>query len=185
MNTVRNPIHAAALSGIILISGAVPALADSSASASPVSVQATASVTKSQKLTKLSTLTQTSATSQNAWFKALGQHRTHNQAIAKYNFNWSTNYCSSSPNTIPGGYDFKLPCYRHDFGYRNYKKLVGNAKFKRSYKLRIDQGLHADLNRECARKFWDDPYTPAMRRTLKNKCYSTATDYYIAVRASG
>lgn len=33
---------------------------------------------------------------------------------------WSSDGCSSSPDN-PFGFDFLNSCYRHDFGYRNFK----------------------------------------------------------------
>ena len=39
-----------------------------------------------------------------------------------YGFDWSTDYCSASPDQ-PLGFDFRLSCWRHDFGYRNYKAV--------------------------------------------------------------
>ncbi|MFJ5777800.1 phospholipase A2 [Streptomyces sp. NPDC093094] len=185
MKTVRRHAHVAALSGIILLAGSAPALADSSSSSTSVSAQATAAVSKAQRLSKLKTLTKNSAASQNSWFTALGQYRNHKPAITKYRFDWSTDYCSGSPNSLPGGYDLKFPCYRHDFGYRNYKKIAGHAAFRRDHKLRIDKALLGDLNRVCGKRFWADPYTPAQRKKLKKACYRSAKKYYNAVRALG
>ena len=101
----------------------------------------TASVTKKQKLAKMKSLTENSSGSQGRWFDALAQHRGHKQAIEKYKFNWSTDYCSHSPDTLPGVYDFRFPCYRHDFGYRNYKATVGKYYFKKDHKKRIDSAF--------------------------------------------
>nr|WP_315904412.1 phospholipase [Streptomyces mirabilis] len=170
---------------MLLATGAAPALADSTAPSGTVSAQATPTVTKGQTLAKLKTLTGNSESSETNWDLALGQYRTNKQAIKKYKFNWSTDYCSASPDKIPGGYDFSLGCYRHDFGYRNYKHLVGQTAFRRDHKARIDKALLGDLNRVCGQKFWADPYTPPVRKRLKAACYKTATKYYNAVRALG
>ncbi|WP_309243634.1 phospholipase A2 [Streptomyces sp. CAI-85] len=142
-------------------------------------------MTKAQRLAKLKTLTGNSSASQDSWFTALGQYRQHKQAITKYKFNWSTDYCSGSPDSLAGGYDLKFACYRHDFGYRNYKKIAGNAAFRRDHKLRIDKALLGDLNRVCGNRFWADPYTPAQRKKLKTACLKSAKKYYNAVRALG
>ncbi len=72
---------------------------------------AAAAVTPQQKATTLAGFTQTSATSYNTWNSA----RQNQDAWAEYGFDWSTDYCSSSPDN-PLGFDFTLSCYRHDFG---------------------------------------------------------------------
>src|SRR4051812_12810719 len=70
------------------------------------------------KLEVLSSWTQTTATSYNSWNAA----RQNQAGWASYGFDWSTDYCSSSPDN-PLGYDFELSCWHHDFGYRNYKAV--------------------------------------------------------------
>ncbi|MET9168828.1 phospholipase A2, partial [Streptomyces cellulosae] len=64
----------------------------------------------------LASWTQTSASSYNQWAAA----RANQGAWAAYGFDWSTDYCSSSPDN-PFGFPFQNACARHDFGYRNYK----------------------------------------------------------------
>ncbi|MGW7422397.1 phospholipase A2 [Streptomyces sp. NPDC054813] len=182
---LRAKIPAIALSGLVLITGASPALADSATSHGAVSQTVTASVTKAQKLSKLKTLTGNSEDSELKWGAALDDHTAGRQSIEKYKFNWHTDYCTYSPDSLPGGYVFKWGCYRHDFGYRNYKNLVGNAAFKRDHKLRVDKALLGDLNRVCGQRFWDDPYPAAQRKKLKDACYKAAKKYYNAVRAAG
>ncbi|SCL20362.1 phospholipase A2 [Micromonospora nigra] len=125
-----------------------------------------AAVTPAQKLSVLSSWTQTSATSYNAWNSA----RLNKAPWAGYNFNWSTDYCSSSPDN-PLGFTFNLSCHRHDFGYRNYK-AVGQFSANKS---RLDSAFYADLKRVCAR------YNTAVRPA----CYSLAWTYYQAVRVFG
>ncbi|WP_200307488.1 phospholipase A2 [Streptomyces adelaidensis] len=185
MTTLRRAIPGAALSGIILLTGAAPALAGPAASDGTVSTQAAAAVTKAQKLSKLKTMTGNSEASQNNWFAGLGQYRQNKQAIKKYGFNWATDGCSKAPEKIAGGYDFTFPCHRHDFGYRNYKKIAGLTAFKRDHKLRIDKAFLGDMNRACGKKFWSDPLTPAGRKKAKAACLKTAKKYYSAVRSVG
>jgi phospholipase A2-like protein len=57
------------------------------------------------------------AASYNAWNSA----RQNQSAWSAYAFDWSTDYCSSSPDQ-PLGFDFRIPCWHHDFGYRNYRR---------------------------------------------------------------
>ncbi|GAA1933695.1 phospholipase [Streptomyces durmitorensis] len=114
----------------------------------------------------LSQWTQTDAGSYNAWVSANGNQG----AWSAYQFNWSTDYCSSSPDN-PLGFPFKTACARHDFGYRNYKEAgTFNAN-----KARIDSAFYEDLKRVCAR------YTGATKTT----CNGTAWTYYQAVDKLG
>ncbi|NUP23040.1 MAG: hypothetical protein HOZ81_44680 [Streptomyces sp.] len=110
--------------------------------------------------------TQTSASSYNAWAAARGNQ----SAWAAYGFDWSTDYCSSSPDN-PFGFPFATSCARHDFGYRNYK---AQGTFSAN-KARIDSAFYEDLKRVCA------GYGGATR----SACDSTAWTYYQAVKAFG
>jgi hypothetical protein len=125
-----------------------------------------AAVTPAQKLSVLSSWTQTSATSYNNWNAA----RNNKGAWADYAFNWSTDYCSSSPDN-PLGFNFELSCYRHDFGYRNYK-AVGQFSTNKS---RLDSAFYEDLKRSCA----------TYNAVVRPACLSLAWSYYQAVRAFG
>jgi hypothetical protein len=123
-------------------------------------------VTPEQKLSVLSSWTQTSATSYNAW----NAGRLNKAAWSEYAFDWSTDYCSSSPDN-PLGFNFSLSCYRHDFGYRNYKAM---GRFSAN-KSRLDSAFYADLKRVCA------TYNVVVRPA----CYSLAWTYYEAVNVFG
>nr|MDT0658282.1 phospholipase [Micromonospora sp. DSM 115978] len=125
-----------------------------------------AAVTTAQKLSVLSGWTQTSSGSYNSWNAA----RTNQAPWAEYDFNWSTDYCSSSPDN-PLGFNFTLSCYRHDFGYRNYKEM---GQFPAN-KSRLDSAFYEDLKRVCAR------YNAIVRPA----CLSLAWTYYQAVRIFG
>jgi hypothetical protein len=160
-------------------------MAASSAPAETVATQASPTVTKAQKVKKLGSLTGNSGASRDRWFDALTQHKQGKAAIKKYRFDWNTDYCSGAPEKITGGYDFTFACYRHDFGYRNYKKTVGKKVFKNYHKSRIDKAFHTDMKSACGKKFWADPYTPAQRKKLKSACLKSAKKYYEAVVALG
>lgn len=125
-----------------------------------------AAAVPADKLTVLSNWTQTSATSYSAWNSA----RQNQGAWSAYAFNWSTDYCSNSPDN-PLGFNFNLSCYRHDFGYRNYKAvgLFSGAK------SRLDSAFYADLKRVCA------TYNVVVRPA----CDSLAWTYYQAVKNFG
>jgi len=125
-----------------------------------------AAVTPTQKLSVMSSWTQTSATSYNAWNAA----RLNKAAWAEYAFDWSTDYCSSSPDN-PLGFNFTLSCYRHDFGYRNYKAM---GQFPAN-KSRLDSAFYEDLKRVCT----------TYNAVVRPACYSLAWTYYQAVSAFG
>ncbi|KPC78720.1 MULTISPECIES: phospholipase [Streptomyces] len=127
---------------------------------------ASASAAPSDKPQVLSSWTQTSASSYNAWNAA----RNNQGAWSAYGFNWSTDYCSTSPDN-PFGFPFQTACARHDFGYRNYK-AAGTFPANKS---RIDSAFYADLKRVCA------AYTGAKLTS----CNSTAWTYYHAVDIFG
>ena len=123
-------------------------------------------VSTADKLSVLSSWTQTTASSTNAWNAA----RLNRSAWTSYTFDWSTDYCSDSPDQ-PLGFDFRLPCWRHDFGYRNYKAM---GQFPAN-KDRVDSMFYADLKRKCA----------TYSSTVQPACYSLAWTYYEAVHMFG
>ncbi|WAZ22386.1 phospholipase [Streptomyces cinnabarinus] len=114
----------------------------------------------------LSSWTQTSSGSYSLWAAA----RANQGSWSAYGFDWSTDYCSSSPDN-PFGFPFSLSCARHDFGYRNYK-AAGTFSANKS---RLDSAFYEDLKRVC------NNYGGA----TKTACNSTAWTYYQAVRAFG
>lgn len=131
-----------------------------------VATAAAAEAAPADKPQVLSSWTQTSASSYNAWVAA----RNNQSAWSAYGFDWSTDYCSSSPDN-PFGFPFSTSCARHDFGYRNYK-AIGAFDANKS---RLDSAFYEDLKRVCAN------YSGASKTT----CNSTAWTYYQAVKAFG
>jgi Prokaryotic phospholipase A2 len=127
---------------------------------------AASAATTTDKLTVLSTWTQPTATSTAAWNTA----RVNQGAWKAYNFDWSTDYCSDSPDN-PLGFSFSMSCWHHDFGYRNYK-AVGQFP---ANKARVDSMFYADLKRVCA----------TYSSVLQPACYSLAWTYYEAVHVFG
>ncbi|MFJ9340799.1 phospholipase [Streptomyces sp. NPDC101733] len=96
--------------------------------------------------------------------------RAHRADWAAYAFDWSTDYCTSSPDN-PLGFPFRMACARHDFGYRNHRAAGAFAEAK----PRLDEAFHADLRRVCA------TYAGLQRTS----CEATAWTYYQAVRTLG
>jgi hypothetical protein len=126
----------------------------------------TATAVPADKAQVLASFTQTTATSYNSW-SAAEANRT---AWSAYAFNWTTDYCSSSPDN-PLGFPFNRACHRHDFGYRNYKE-IGTFSANKS---RLDSAFYEDLKRVC------NSYSGA----TKTACTSLAWTYYQAVRLLG
>ncbi|GGX63453.1 phospholipase [Streptomyces fructofermentans] len=142
-------------------------LAASALALATVTVNATAATAApADKPQVLSSWTQTSAASYNSWVSA----RANQGAWAAYQFDWSTDYCSTSPDN-PFGFPFATSCARHDFGYRNYK-AAGSFSANKS---RLDSAFYEDLKRVC------NGYSGA----TKTACNSTAWTYYQAVKALG
>lgn len=79
---------------------------------------------------------------------------------------WSSDGCSWSPDN-PFGYKFLPTCYRHDFGYRNYKR---QGRFTEVTRLQIDDKFKDDMYFVCAGNW---------------SCKRTADVYYAAVRKFG
>jgi Prokaryotic phospholipase A2 len=125
-----------------------------------------AAVTAEQRLSVMSTWSQPNSSSYNGWNSA----RQDQGSWSAYGFDWSTDYCSSSPDQ-PLGFDFRMPCYRHDFGYRNYKA----ANAFDANKSRIDDSFYFDLKTKCA----------TYNAFVRPACYSLAWTYYEAVRTFG
>jgi|SRR4051812_16557855 hypothetical protein len=132
----------------------------------PAGAASAATVSTTDKLDVLTIWTQTSASAYNAW----NAGRQNQAAWAAYGFDWSTDYCSDSPDK-PLGFDFTLPCWHHDFGYRNWKAA---GKFPAN-KDRVDNMFYADLKRKCA----------THSSVAQASCYSLAWTYYQAVHYFG
>jgi hypothetical protein len=114
----------------------------------------------------LTSWSQPTAASAAAWNTA----RAHQSDWAAYAFDWSTDYCSDSPDQ-PLGFDFRVPCARHDFGYRNFKAIGAFP----ANKSRIDGSFYYDLKTKCA----------TYNAFVRPACNSLAWTYYQAVVAFG
>ncbi|MFF3562764.1 phospholipase [Streptomyces sp. NPDC002574] len=136
------------------------------AAVATIALTTPANAVPADKAQVLSSWTQTSASSYNAWSAA----RQNQAAWSAYAFDWSTDYCSTSPDN-PFGFPFATSCARHDFGYRNYK-AAGTFSANKS---RLDSALYEDLKRVCA------GYSGA----TATACNGTAWTYYQAVKAFG
>jgi hypothetical protein len=129
-------------------------------------IPAGAAVAAPAKAAVLAEWTQPTASSFRSWNAA----RLDRETWASYDFDWSTDYCTVSPQR-PLGFNFAIACWHHDFGYRNYKALGRFA----ANKDRVDDTFYADLKRVCT------GYADVTRPT----CYSLAWIYYEAVHVFG
>jgi hypothetical protein len=96
------------------------------------------------------------------------------KAYGDPSFLWSSDGCSKAPDK-PQGFNFLPGCYRHDFGYRNYKK---QGRFSEANRAKIDQNLKDDLYDVCAKYH-------GLKSFLGVECRRIADLYFEAVRAFG
>ena len=83
---------------------------------------------------------------------------------------WSTDYCSAPFVGNTGrSFNFRLPCQRHDFAYRNLKILGG---FNEENRKRADDRFLLDMKSTCAPRVV----------TQRFNCYLWADTFYVAVR---
>ncbi|WP_433334646.1 phospholipase [Spirillospora sp. CA-294931] len=134
-------VSGVALAGVMTTTPALAAEPVASASVAEAAAKRKPK-TKAEKLKRMGQLTKADYTSYLGWVKEQKKPK------PGYGFDWSTDGCSHAPDN-PTGISFYWPCYRHDFGYRNYKKLVGKAKFKKSYKARVDSAFYSDMKSRC------------------------------------
>lgn len=92
---------------------------------------------------------------------------------------WTDDDCSAPGLGSTGlSYDFTHPCHRHDFGYRNYKRLEaasGTSIWNAANKFSADDQFLEDMREHCSSRPW----------YLKSQCLGWAQAYYYAVRAFG
>ncbi|MEW1752902.1 phospholipase A2 [Streptomyces angustmyceticus] len=181
MHVSRLTLASLAGASLISLATAAPALAtDASAGRAAAPARATtapaaghdraaqAGPSKNTRLKRLYQLTRGTTQSAGEWrlLRAQAQSGTN-----PYRFIWSTDYCTRLADK-PGGFDFRLSCARHDFGYRNYKALLGKEAFKGSaHEKRVDKAFLFDMNRQCRTQ---SGKTAEQRR----KCLKTAKAYY-------
>ncbi|WP_342354248.1 phospholipase [Streptomyces inhibens] len=180
MKKLAISLSSAALSGIVAFSLAPPALAESThagRAGAPTTVSAdagrpvAAAYTRAQKLKRLGQLTGESQVSQTDWFNTRVKWQNGSN---KYGFDWNTDGCSGVTDN-PVGFHFWESCARHDFGYRNYKKLHA---FSHANKKHVDKAFFADMTRQCNGQ-WG-------KTSIERKaCRKVAKKYYDAVVTLG
>lgn len=86
---------------------------------------------------------------------------------------WDSDGCSAPVFGNAGKtYDFTSACRRHDFGYRNLKRIDGGKHWDETVRERVDRVFLADMRRDCAAR-------PTAQRTA---CGRWANLYFAAVR---
>lgn len=111
-------------------------------------------------------------------------------------FDWSSDLCSAPlVGSVGRSYDFRGPCRRHDFAYRNFKKADWVKKcsttpikppctmqwhpsgrwWNSSIRHRIDRQFLADMNGHCSSRV----------RSEKLSCLTWAQVFYRSVRIAG
>ncbi|WP_367040159.1 phospholipase A2 [Streptomyces sp. Je 1-332] len=124
------------------------------------------------KLRRLYELTRSSEGSVTDWRTT---RKLAEQGADRWNFRWDTDFCTRLADK-PGGFDFRLSCARHDFGYRNYKQLIGKKAFAGStHERRVDKAFLFDMNRQCAAQ-------PHKTKAERAQCRKKAKAYYVRVR---
>ena len=86
---------------------------------------------------------------------------------------WESDGCSAPVLGSTGRtFDFTAACRRHDFGYRNLKRIDGGKHWDEKVRERVDKVFLADMRKDCAAR-------PTVQRTA---CRSWANVYYSVVR---
>jgi hypothetical protein len=86
---------------------------------------------------------------------------------------WSTDGCSAPVVGSEGRtFNFRIPCARHDFAYRNFTRL---GVLDESLRARIDDQFRKDLYRSCERQL----------RTRRVRCVAWAEFFVEVVRRVG
>jgi Prokaryotic phospholipase A2 len=97
-------------------------------------------------------------------------------ARAPVQLDWSSDGCSTPFDVGLGdtgrSFNFRHACWRHDFAYRNHRRL---GRWDSVVRLRIDTRFHGDMLADCAPRPW----------TQRLTCQAWAATYYRAVRVAG
>lgn len=87
---------------------------------------------------------------------------------------WTTDGCSAPVVGSTGRtFDFTNACHRHDFGYRNFKKLSNGRWWTPSMRKRIDNVFYKDMLHDCNQRV----------KSMKRLCRAWAKTFHRAVRA--
>ena len=74
--------------------------------------------------------------------------RTYRQQFRE--LDWTTDYCSSPLVGNTGrSFNFTMSCRRHDFAYRNYKRIDSGIYWSEPLRRRIDDRFSVDMHDAC------------------------------------
>ncbi|MFG3547563.1 phospholipase A2 [Streptomyces sp. NPDC047725] len=152
------------------------------------------SITQRQAVDLVSGFFQPGQESFNAWARARGA-RLVDKRPDPYGLRWDHDGCSKSPDQ-PAGFDFTGACIRHDFGYRNFRDLLGEDGFRNgvagltgigpeSPKARVDAVFLQDLRKECNRPIGSGVHIQARPRPMVEACEQFAERYHASVVTLG
>ncbi|MGW4894756.1 phospholipase A2 [Kitasatospora sp. NPDC004240] len=143
-----------------------------------------------EKLALLERLEQPGPAAFNEWKQLRDEHLQGKPD--RYEFRWSTNLCNAPARNKVAGFDFSIACIRHDFGYRNFRDLLGEKAFKQfitilpngdpkpvdSPKKRVDDIFYQDMLNICS--------APG-KHTAPNRvtCRGAAWTYHKGVELAG
>lgn len=97
----------------------------------------------------------------------LSMRREHRQ------LDWATDYCSAPIVGNEGrSFNFRHACMRHDFAYRNYRRL---GMLDAPMRDAVDEVFHRDLVDSCLPK----------RVSLRLRCLAWAEVFFESVRVAG
>jgi hypothetical protein len=107
---------------------------------------------------------------------AMGQGLDGSTAKQGY-WDLSTDFCSNSRDTA-AHFDFKAPCVRHDFAWRNLKKMDARHHVHRFNihvkRVSTTKQFHEDMDGHCDGRHW----------AIRQACFTTSDIYFQAVMAA-
>jgi hypothetical protein len=111
------------------------------------------------------------------WMGQFLYNRSHRSTNGLSYMDWSTDGCSA-PLVGQGPYNFSDACLRHDFGYRNLKRIESTFRrdvWMRRNKASVDTQFKIDMDDRCRQVSW----------WTRPGCSGLAETYEFFVRAFG
>lgn len=108
------------------------------------------------------------------WMGQFLYNRTNRWSLGLGYMDWSNDGCSSPIGQGP--YNFTKACLRHDFGYRNLKRIenaAGRDVWNRRNKSNVDTRFGIDMDDRCREWNW----------WVREPCYGLAETYEQTVRS--
>ena len=112
------------------------------------------------------------------WMGQFQYNRNHLRWSSLSYMDWSTDLCSAPLNFGNSHWDFHRACIRHDFGYRNLKRIertFGRDVWSYGNKANVDTQFGRDMADRCGEWNW----------WVRGACKDTARAYENTVRLFG